>query len=46
MKEVENGQGLVEYAAIIVLVTVIVIVLVTLFGHSLGNLYSNILSAI
>lgn len=39
----EEGQGLVEYALILVLVAVVVIVVLTLLGPALGNIFSNIL---
>ena len=42
----EEGQGLVEYALIIVLVALVVLVLITIFGPAVGNLYSNIMSVI
>ncbi len=38
----EEGQGLVEYALILVLVTIVVILLLAVFGGSVGNIYSNI----
>ena len=37
------GQGLVEYALILVLVAIIVIVVLALFGSSVGNMYSNVI---
>ncbi len=40
----EQGQGLIEYALIIVFVAMVVIFLVVLFGPAVGNVYSNILS--
>jgi len=40
----DQGQGLVEYALILVLVALIVLVLLVIFGGSLGNIYSNIVS--
>ncbi len=36
-----KGQGLLEYALILMLVALIVIAVVYLFGHSTGNLYNN-----
>ncbi len=42
----EEGQGLVEYALILVLVAVVVIVILALLGPAVGNLFSNIVSAI
>jgi Flp pilus assembly pilin Flp len=38
----QNGQGLVEYAFILVLVVVVVIAVLTLLGPIVGNLYSNV----
>lgn len=38
----EEGQGLVEYALILVLVAVVVIVVLTLLGPAIGNIFSNI----
>ena len=42
----ERGQGLVEYAFILVLVAMVCIVLVTVLGHQTSNLYSNISSSL
>ncbi|MDA1330579.1 MAG: pilus assembly protein [Chloroflexi bacterium] len=46
----EKGQGLVEYALILVLVVIVVIVIVTLLGEvliaSIGNVFSNIITNI
>ncbi len=42
----EEGQGLVEYALIIVLVALVVIALIALFGPSVGNLFSNIVRVV
>jgi len=39
-----KGQGLVEYALVILLVGIVVIILVALFGTSVGNLFSNIVA--
>jgi pilus assembly protein Flp/PilA len=38
-----RGQGLVEYALILVLVAVVVILLLGALGNSIGNVFSNIL---
>jgi len=38
-----SGQGLVEYALILVLVAVVVIVVLALLGPAIGNVFSNIL---
>ncbi len=37
----EEGQGLVEYALILVLVAVVVLAILAIFGPAIGNLYSN-----
>jgi pilus assembly protein Flp/PilA len=42
----EGGQGLVEYALILVLVALIVIVVLALLGPQIGNAFSNIVSNI
>ena len=39
-----RGQGLVEYALIILLVGVVVIVLVALFGTAVGNMFSTVIN--
>lgn len=38
----ERGQGMVEYAFILVFVALVVIVAVTLLGHQVNNAFSNI----
>ncbi|MFH1908569.1 MAG: Flp family type IVb pilin [Chloroflexota bacterium] len=38
----EKGQGLVEYALILVLVAVVVIAVLTLLGPIVGNVFSKI----
>lgn len=40
----DRGQGLVEYALLLVLVSIIVIVILALFGSGVGNMFSNIIS--
>jgi len=42
----ETGQGLVEYALILVLVAVVVLVILALLGPAIGNIFSNIVSAL
>ena len=39
-----SGQGLVEYALLILLVGLAVIVLLALFGSSVGNMFSNVIA--
>ncbi len=38
----ERGQGMVEYALILVLIAVVVIVILTTVGHRVNNVFSNI----
>ncbi len=38
----EQGQGLVEYALILVLVAIVVLVILVLLGPAIGNIFSNI----
>ncbi len=38
----EVGQGLVEYALILVLIVIIILVVLVLLGPAVGNLYSNV----
>lgn len=42
----DKGQGLVEYALILVLVAVVVIVILALLGPAIGNVFSNIIEHI
>jgi len=42
----EKGQGLVEYALIIVLIAIVAIVGVRLLGPALTNIYQNIVANI
>jgi pilus assembly protein Flp/PilA len=42
----ERGQGLVEYALILVLVVLRVIVILSLLGPAIANVFSNVVSAI
>lgn len=42
----EKGQGLVEYALILVLVAIVVVVVLALLGGSISNVINNIVSAI
>jgi pilus assembly protein Flp/PilA len=38
----EAGQGMVEYAFIIALIAIVVVLAVQLLGHTTYNLYSNV----
>ena len=42
----EKGQGLVEYALILVLVAVVVIVILAILGPAIGEIFSEVVSAI
>lgn len=42
----EKGQGLVEYALILVLVAVVVIVILSLLGPAIGGVFSEIVGYI
>ncbi len=42
----EEGQGLVEYALILVLVAIVVIVILTLLGTQVSQVFSQIASAL
>ena len=42
----DEGQGLVEYALILVLVAVVVIVILALLGPAIGNIFSNIITSL
>lgn len=42
----EKGQGLVEYALILVLIAIVVIVVVALLGNSITNVFRNIVAAL
>lgn len=42
----EEGQGLVEYALILVLVAIVVIVILALLGPVIGNVFSSIVNAL
>ena len=42
----ESGQGLVEYAFILVLVGVLLIATLALLGPGIGNIYSRIINSL
>jgi pilus assembly protein Flp/PilA len=42
----EEGQGLVEYALILVLVAIVVIIILALLGPAIGNVFSNIVKTL
>ena len=41
-----GGQGLVEYALILMLVAVVVIVVLAIAGPAVGNMFSNVVGQI
>jgi Flp pilus assembly pilin Flp len=46
IRSLDQGQGLVEYALLIALIVLIVIVLLYVLGPGVGNMYSQIVDAI
>ena len=42
----DEGQGLVEYALILVFVAIVVLVILLLLGPAIGNTFSNIVANI
>ena len=42
----EQGQGIVEYALVLALVTIVVIVILALLGPAIGNVFSTVYSII
>jgi pilus assembly protein Flp/PilA len=42
----ERGQGLLEYAMILVFVVIIVLVILTLLGPALSRIYSNVIEIV
>jgi len=42
----EKGQGLIEYALIIVLVSIVVIVVLALLGPAIANIFQQIINTI
>lgn len=42
----EKGQGMVEYALILVLVSIVVIILLLTMGNQIKNVFSNVVSAL
>ncbi len=41
-RESEEGQGMVEYALILVLIAVVVIVILQVVGNQVNNVFSNV----
>lgn len=46
LKKNQDGQGLVEYGLIIMLVALIVIIVLVVLGPGVGNLYSSAVNAL
>ncbi len=42
----EEGQGLVEYALILVLVAIVVIAILLILGPTIGNIFSTVTSGL
>jgi pilus assembly protein Flp/PilA len=42
----QKGQGLVEYALILVLVAIVIIVILSVLGPAIGNVFSQIVQSI
>ncbi len=42
----EEGQGLVEYALVIVLVAVVIVIIVAVLGPQIGNMFSRMTNVI
>lgn len=42
LRQAEEGQGMVEYALILVLIAIVVIVILTLVGHNVSDVFSNV----
>jgi pilus assembly protein Flp/PilA len=42
----KKGQGLVEYALILVLVAIVIIIILSVLGPAIGNVFSQIVNSI
>jgi len=42
----QSGQGMVEYALILVLVSIVVIVILLTLGNQIANVFSNVVAAL
>lgn len=42
----EKGQGLLEYALVLILVAAIVLLVLALLGPQIGNMFSNVIQKI
>jgi pilus assembly protein Flp/PilA len=41
-EDAEDGQGMVEYALILVLISIVVIVILSTLGKTVNNVFSNV----
>ena len=46
LRKGQSGQGMVEYALILVLVSIVVIVILLTMGGQIKNVFSNVVSAL
>ena len=46
LSQSQNGQGLVEYALILIMVAIIVFGILMLLGPVIGNVFSNVVASI
>jgi pilus assembly protein Flp/PilA len=46
LSRLEGGQGLVEYAFILVLIAIVVFIALLFMGPAMGNIFSNINSTL
>ena len=46
MGGLQKGQGMVEYALILVLVSIVVIVILLTMGNQIANVFSNVVAAL
>jgi pilus assembly protein Flp/PilA len=44
--DLQKGQGMVEYALILVLVSIVVIVILLTMGGQISNVFSNVVTAL
>lgn len=44
IRQAAAGQGLVEYALILVFVSVVMVIILTVLGPGISNIYSNIVN--
>jgi pilus assembly protein Flp/PilA len=42
----ESGQGMVEYALILILIAIVVIVILIVLGNQVRNVFSNVVSGL